>query len=105
MVGRNRILWGGLNRGNTQAMQPHGPALGWPNVPSGVGGLVTGYTQPTLNRPPRKERLESASTRVGYTGGDLPNATYDHHEGHAESIEIVYAPERVDFSTVNSPGH
>ena len=28
------------------------------------------------------------STRVGYTGGDVPNATYRHHPGHAEAIEI-----------------
>jgi peptide-methionine (S)-S-oxide reductase len=40
------------------------------------------------------------STRVGYTGGDTPNATYDHHEGHAESVEVVYDPEHVDFRTV-----
>jgi peptide-methionine (S)-S-oxide reductase len=40
------------------------------------------------------------STRVGYTGGDIPNATYDHHEGHAESVEVVYDVGRVDFRTV-----
>lgn len=40
------------------------------------------------------------STRVGYTGGDTPNATYDHHEGHAETVEVVYDPERVGFRTV-----
>ena len=28
------------------------------------------------------------STRVGYTGGDVPNATYGNHEGHAEAVEI-----------------
>jgi hypothetical protein len=55
MLGRNRISWGGLNRGNTQATQPDGPAAGWPNDPSGVGGHVTGYTQLTLNRPPALE--------------------------------------------------
>ncbi|MFC0104935.1 peptide-methionine (S)-S-oxide reductase MsrA [Kibdelosporangium aridum] len=32
------------------------------------------------------------STRVGYTGGDVPNATYMNHRGHAEAIEIVYDP-------------
>jgi peptide-methionine (S)-S-oxide reductase len=26
------------------------------------------------------------TTRVGYTGGDVPNATYRNHEGHAEAI-------------------
>jgi peptide-methionine (S)-S-oxide reductase len=29
------------------------------------------------------------STRVGYTGGDVPNATYRNHGTHAEAIEIV----------------
>ena len=32
------------------------------------------------------------STRVGYTGGDVPNATYRNHGTHAEAIEIVYDP-------------
>jgi peptide-methionine (S)-S-oxide reductase len=40
------------------------------------------------------------STRVGYTGGDVPNATYDHHEGHAESVELVYDSERADFRAI-----
>ncbi len=30
------------------------------------------------------------STRVGYTGGDVPNATYRRHGSHAEAIEIVF---------------
>src|ERR671915_2485321 len=34
------------------------------------------------------------STRVGYAGGDVPNATYRNHGGHAEAIEIVFDPER-----------
>jgi peptide-methionine (S)-S-oxide reductase len=37
------------------------------------------------------------STRVGYTGGDVPNATYRNHEGHAESIEIVFDPARITY--------
>ncbi|MFF9622731.1 peptide-methionine (S)-S-oxide reductase MsrA [Streptomyces griseosporeus] len=32
------------------------------------------------------------STRVGYTGGDTPNATYRDHGDHAEAIEILYDP-------------
>ncbi len=32
------------------------------------------------------------STRVGYTGGDVANATYRHHGSHAEAIEIVFDP-------------
>ena len=37
------------------------------------------------------------STRVGYTGGDVPNATYRHHGTHAEAIEITYDPARTSF--------
>ena len=37
------------------------------------------------------------STRVGYTGGDVPNATYRNHGDHAEGIEIVFDPERVSY--------
>ena len=40
------------------------------------------------------------STRVGYTGGDVPNATYRNHEGHAEAIEIVFDPERISFRDI-----
>ncbi len=32
------------------------------------------------------------STRVGYTGGDVPNATYENHGTHAEAIEIIFDP-------------
>ncbi|MGH1587625.1 peptide-methionine (S)-S-oxide reductase MsrA [Methylobacterium phyllosphaerae] len=37
------------------------------------------------------------STRVGYTGGDVPNATYRDHGTHAEAIEIIYDPTRTSF--------
>ena len=37
------------------------------------------------------------STRVGYTGGDVPNATYRNHGTHAEAIEIVYDPSVTDY--------
>ena len=37
------------------------------------------------------------STRVGYTGGDVPNATYRNHGTHAEAIEIVFDPQRVSY--------
>ncbi len=37
------------------------------------------------------------STRVGYTGGDVPNATYRNHHGHAEAIEIIFDPEQISF--------
>jgi peptide-methionine (S)-S-oxide reductase len=37
------------------------------------------------------------STRVGYTGGDVANATYRNHGTHAEGIEIVFDPERLSY--------
>ncbi|MGB4789354.1 MAG: peptide-methionine (S)-S-oxide reductase MsrA [Lentibacter algarum] len=37
------------------------------------------------------------STRVGYTGGDVENATYKNHGTHAEAIEVVYNPEKISF--------
>ena len=36
-------------------------------------------------------------TEVGYTGGNVPNATYQNHEGHAEAIKITYDPARVSY--------
>jgi peptide-methionine (S)-S-oxide reductase len=32
------------------------------------------------------------STRVGYSGGEVPNATYRNHGSHAEAIEVVFDP-------------
>ncbi len=37
------------------------------------------------------------STRVGYSGGDVPNATYRNHGTHAEAIEIVFDPAQLTF--------
>jgi peptide-methionine (S)-S-oxide reductase len=37
------------------------------------------------------------STRVGYSGGDVPNATYRNHGTHAEAIEIVFDPKLTSF--------
>jgi peptide-methionine (S)-S-oxide reductase len=37
------------------------------------------------------------STRVGYTGGDVPNATYRNHGTHAEAIEVVFDPTRLSY--------
>ncbi len=36
-------------------------------------------------------------TRVGYTGGDVANATYRHHGAHAEGIEILFDPAKVSY--------
>jgi peptide-methionine (S)-S-oxide reductase len=37
------------------------------------------------------------STRVGYSGGDVPNATYRNHGTHAEAIEIVFDPSKLTY--------
>jgi len=37
------------------------------------------------------------STRVGYSGGNVKNATYRNHGTHAEAIEVVYDPSKTDF--------
>ncbi|MBY3596064.1 peptide-methionine (S)-S-oxide reductase MsrA [Rhizobium bangladeshense] len=36
-------------------------------------------------------------TRVGYSGGDVPNATYRNHGTHAESIEIIFDPKIISY--------
>jgi peptide-methionine (S)-S-oxide reductase len=40
------------------------------------------------------------STRVGYTGGEVPNATYRNHGTHAEAIEILFDPEQTSYRDV-----
>jgi peptide-methionine (S)-S-oxide reductase len=40
------------------------------------------------------------STRVGYSGGDVANATYRHHGTHAEAIEIVFDPEKTSYRKI-----
>ena len=37
------------------------------------------------------------STRVGYSGGDVPNATYRNHGTHAEAIEIIFDPAKISY--------
>ncbi|MAN55736.1 MAG: peptide-methionine (S)-S-oxide reductase MsrA [Paracoccus sp. (in: a-proteobacteria)] len=37
------------------------------------------------------------STRTGYTGGEVPNATYRNHGNHAEAIEIDFDPEIISY--------
>ena len=37
------------------------------------------------------------STRVGYTGGDVPNATYRNHGSHAEAVEVMFDPDILSY--------
>ncbi len=40
------------------------------------------------------------STRVGYSGGDVPNATYRNHGTHAEAIEIIFDPAVISYRDI-----
>ena len=42
------------------------------------------------------------TTRVGYTGGDVQNATYQNHQGHAEAIEIEFDSEVTSYRDILS---
>ena len=39
-------------------------------------------------------------TEVGYTGGNVPNATYQNHEGHAEAIQVRFDPNRISYEEI-----
>ena len=54
-----------------------------------AGGCFWGMQQ-LLRREPGV-----ISTRVGYSGGDVPNATYRRHGSHAEAVEIVFDPDKI----------
>ncbi len=56
-----------------------------------AGGCFWGMQDLIRNRP------GVISTRVGYSGGDVPNATYRNHGTHAEALEIVFDPEQVSY--------
>ena len=40
------------------------------------------------------------ATRVGYTGGDVPNATYRNHGSHAEAIEILFDDTKTSYRKI-----
>ena len=40
------------------------------------------------------------ATRVGYTGGDVPNATYRNHGTHAEAIEIIFDADQISYRQI-----
>lgn len=40
------------------------------------------------------------STRVGYSGGDVPDATYRNHGTHAEALEIVFDPSVISYRQI-----
>jgi len=44
-----------------------------------------------------RQREGVISTKVGYSGGETPNATYDRHGDHAEAVEIIFDPDVIAF--------
>ena len=40
------------------------------------------------------------ATRVGYSGGDVANATYRNHGTHAEAIEIIFEPNTISYRKI-----
>src|SRR5262249_57187962 len=47
-----------------------------------------------------RKRPGVIKTRVGYSGGDVPNATYRNHGTHAEAIEIIFDPEKISYRDI-----
>ena len=47
-----------------------------------------------------RKRPGIISTRVGYSGGDVPNATYRNHGNHAEAIEITFDPSVTSYREI-----
>ena len=56
-----------------------------------AGGCFWGVQELIRNMP------GVTSTRVGYSGGDVPNATYRNHGSHAEAVEIVFDPGQLSY--------
>ena len=59
-----------------------------------AGGCFWGAQQLLRQRP------GVISTRVGYSGGDIPNATYRQHGTHAEAVEIIFDPAAISYREV-----
>ena len=47
-----------------------------------------------------RKRNGVTSTRVGYSGGDVPNATYRNHGTHAEGIEVVFEDTKTSYRDI-----
>jgi peptide-methionine (S)-S-oxide reductase len=56
-----------------------------------AGGCFWGAQQLLRRRP------GVISSRVGYSGGNVANATYRNHEGHAEAVEIIFDPAQISY--------
>jgi peptide-methionine (S)-S-oxide reductase len=59
-----------------------------------AGGCFWGVEELIRNQP------GVISTVVGYTGGDVANATYRNHGTHAEGIAIVFDPAQISYRSL-----
>ena len=59
-----------------------------------AGGFFWGLQDLILSKP------GVISTRVGYSCGDVPNATYRNHGTHAEAIEIIFDPATISYREI-----
>ena len=59
-----------------------------------AGGCFWGMQELLRNRP------GVLSTRVGYTGGNVANATYRNHGTHAEAVEVIFDPAVISYRTL-----
>jgi len=57
-----------------------------------AGGCFWGMEELTRKQP------GVINTRVGYTGGNNKNPSYENHEGYAEAVEIEYDPEKTSYN-------
>ena len=71
---------------------PHRPSLGLP-----CRWVFLGEMQDLIRRRPGV-----VSTRVGYTGGEVANATYRNQGTLAEAIEITFDPEQISYRDCSS---
>ena len=89
------ILVAGLGLASADAAQPATP----PSAPKVevatlAGGCFWGMEELIRKQP------GVLSTEVGYTGGKVANATYQNHEGHAESVQIRFDPGKTSFEAL-----
>jgi len=85
--------------GNTRQPEKETPMTGKTHasekqVATLAGGCFWGM-QDLLRRQPGV-----IATEVGYTGGEVPNATYRNHEGHAEAVRIEFDPARTSYEAL-----
>lgn len=83
------------NNGYTQRPREEGQTMTRQTETAILAGGCFWGMQDLLRRYPGVLR-----TRVGYTGGDVPNATYRNHGNHAEAIEIVFDPTVISYRQI-----